>query len=230
MLSRSPRVLFNPHLVTPARRSLTGRYIHASASSRLDYFEEIMVDHNNFRDLHARFLSAYDKRDEEEMTKIANTLVREVSVHAIGEEMSIYRVLDEHNLHSISEQDRAAHQVMKEAFKYVDSNSIANLGIDEYANAVERACQPLFEHAQEEENDHYQKLNSILNPLQKSQLATEYLKARSMSPSRPHPSAPDSGGMGQKVVGKIVQPVDAVVNKAKDHVPLKYEHAYVDAA
>ncbi|KDN41578.1 hypothetical protein RSAG8_07379, partial [Rhizoctonia solani AG-8 WAC10335] len=79
MFSRFSRTLFNPRLVTLGQRGPTIRFIHASTSSRLDYFEEIMVDHNNFRDLHARFVSAYDKRDEDEMTRIANTLVREVA-------------------------------------------------------------------------------------------------------------------------------------------------------
>ncbi|CAE6480638.1 unnamed protein product [Rhizoctonia solani] len=229
MLSRFPRPLFNSRLATFGPRGLNGRFIHPSASSRLDYFEEIMVDHNNFRDLHARFISAYDKRDQDEMTKIANTLVREVSLHAISEEISIYKALDENNLHDCSENDRAAHRVMKEAFKFVDSNSIATLGMDKYADAFQRACQALFQHAKEEENDHYQKLSAVLTAPQRSDLAVDYLKARRIVPSRPHPAAPDGGGLGQKIVGAIVKPVDAAIHGMKDHVPLKYEHSRIDS-
>ncbi|CAE6526785.1 unnamed protein product [Rhizoctonia solani] len=137
--------------------------------------------------------------------------------------------MDENNLHECAENDRAAHQVMEEAFKHVDSNSIATLGITGFADAFQRACKALFQHAEEEENDHYKKLSAALTPLQRSELATEYMKARSRSPSRPHPSAPDSGGLGQKLMHKIVKPVDDVVNKFRDHVPLKYQHAHVDA-
>ncbi|CAE6450421.1 unnamed protein product [Rhizoctonia solani] len=137
--------------------------------------------------------------------------------------------MDENNLHDSSENDRAAHQVMEEAFKHVDSNSIATLGIEGYADAFQRACKTLFQHAEEEENDHYKKLSAVLTPLQRSELATEYLKARSRSPSRLHPSSPHSGGLGQTLMHKIVKPVDDVVNKSRDHVPLKYQHAYVDA-
>ncbi|CAE6439058.1 unnamed protein product [Rhizoctonia solani] len=203
------------------------RTIHASATLRLDYYDEVMVDHNNLRDLHSRFVAAYNKKNEEEMTSIANTLIREAAVHSDGEELSIYKVLDQKGLTEYSEKDREDHQKVKQALKHVDSNSISSLGIMEYANAVERACQLLFTHADEEEKVHYKKLSSALSNSEKANLAVEFLKARNMAPTRPHPSSPQHGGLGQKLMGGMAKPIDAAANAMRDHVPLRYEHASI---
>ncbi|QRW20545.1 hypothetical protein RhiXN_05534 [Rhizoctonia solani] len=77
--------------------------------------------------------------------------------------MSIYRVVEEKKLHEYTENDHAAHQVM-EAFKHVDYNNVSKLGIDGYADAVQRACEALFQHTEEEEHDHYIKPSSVLAP------------------------------------------------------------------
>ncbi|CEL54223.1 hypothetical protein RSOLAG1IB_11621 [Rhizoctonia solani AG-1 IB] len=156
-------------------------------------------------------------------------MVREVSLHSDSEELSIYRAMSENELHHCAEDDQAAHRVMKEAFKHVDSSSVSKLGIYGYAEAVQRACEVLFKHAEEEERDHYKKLSSILDPLERSHLATDFLKARSASASRPHPSAPQGDGIGQRLMEKMVKRVDSVINKARNDVPLKYQRAYVDA-
>ncbi|KAH7318903.1 hypothetical protein B0J17DRAFT_686152 [Rhizoctonia solani] len=230
-----PRVYRAAFIARPAMRrvALTGpgayahRAIHVSAALRLDYFDEIMVDHNNLRDLHSRFVAAYEKKNEEEMTSIANTIIREAALHSDGEELSIYKVLDQKGLHEFSEKDREDHQKVKQAMKHVDSNSISSLGIMEYANAVERACQLLFTHAEEEEKVHYKKLSSSLSDTERANLAIDFLKARSMAPTRPHPSAPQHGGLGQKMMGGMAKPVDAAVNAMRDHVPLKHEHASI---
>ncbi|CAE6454673.1 unnamed protein product [Rhizoctonia solani] len=232
MLSTVCRTAFNARpamrrvaLISPG--DYARRTIHASATLRLDYYDEIMVDHNNLRDLHSRFVAAYNKKNEEEMTRIAHTLIREAALHSDGEELSIYKVLDQKGLQEFSEKDREDHQKVKQALKHVDSNSISTLGIMEYANAVERACQLLFTHADEEEKVHYKKLSSTLSDTERANLAVEFLKARSMAPTRPHPSAPQHGGLGQKLMGGMAKPIDAAVNAMRDHVPLKYEHASI---
>ncbi|QRW20544.1 Hemerythrin HHE cation binding domain [Rhizoctonia solani] len=232
MISRLCRTAINVHSPLP-QAALRGpgdyfrRSLHASTSLRLDYFDEVMVDHNNLRDLHSRFITAYEKKDESEMTRISNTIIREAALHSDGEELSIYKVLDQKGLREYSEKDREDHQKVKQALKHVDSSSISSLGIMEYADAVERACQLLFTHAEEEEKIHYKKLSSILSDTEKANLAVRFLKSRNMAPSRPHPSSPQHGGPGQMVMGGMAKPIDAAVNAMRDHVSLKYEHASI---
>lgn len=64
------------------------------------------------------------------------------------QELSIYKVLDAHGLHDAAEKDREEHLQVKKAMSYIDSNSVSSLGMDEFANAVEKACQLFIEHAE----------------------------------------------------------------------------------
>ncbi|CAE7068110.1 unnamed protein product [Rhizoctonia solani] len=192
--------------------------------SALDYYNEILVDHNNVRDLHKRFIAAYKNRDEKLMNDIANTIVHEAALHSDGEELSIYKVLDTHGLHDLAEKDREEHQQVKQAMSHIDSNSVSSLGIDEFANAVEQACQLFIQHAEDEENVQYKQLSAKLSDEEKASLAKDFLKAREMAPSRPHPSAPQHGGVGQKIMGTLAKPADAAVTAARSLVDLKYQH------
>jgi len=234
MLARLGRSSFTTLRVAPLRTTavaampLSRHRMFSSTPSRmvaLDYYDEILVDHNNIRDLHKRFIDAHKSKDESMMTSIANTIVREAAFHSDGEELSIYKVLDKHGLNDAAENDRAAHQTLKQAFSHVDSNSVTSLGVDGYANAVDKACKLLFQHAEEEENDHYKKLSAKLTDAEKSNLAVDFLKARNMAPSRPHPSSPQTGGMAQKLMGGMAKPHDAVVNSMRTFVELKHRHA-----
>ncbi|CAE6433849.1 unnamed protein product [Rhizoctonia solani] len=193
--------------------------------SALDYYNEILVDHNNVRDLHKRFIAAYKNKDEQQMNDIANTIVHEAARHSDGEELSIYKVLDAHGLHDAAEKDREEHQQVKQAMSHIDSNSVSSLGIDEFANAVEKACQMFIQHAEDEENNQYKQLSAKLSTEEKAQLAKDFLKAREMAPSRPHPSAPQDGGVGQKVMGTLAKPADAAITASRNLVDLKYQHS-----
>ncbi|KAG8696751.1 hypothetical protein FRC11_000514 [Ceratobasidium sp. 423] len=193
--------------------------------SALDYYNEIMVDHNNVRDLHKRFITAYKNKDEDLMNNIANTIVHEAALHSDGEELSIYKVLDAHGLHEAAEKGREEHQQVKQAMSHIDSNSVSSLGIDEFANAVEHACQLFIKHAEDEEDIQYKQLSAKLSTEEKANLARDFLNAREMAPSRPHPSAPQGGGAGQKIMGTLAKPADAAVTASRNLVNLKYQHA-----
>ncbi|KAJ1305566.1 hypothetical protein OPQ81_000566 [Rhizoctonia solani] len=193
--------------------------------STLDYYNEILVDHNNVRDLHKRFIAAYKNKDEDLMNNIANTIVHEAALHSDGEELSIYKVLDAHGLHNAAEKDREEHQQVKQAMQRVDSNSVSSLGIDEFANAVEHACQLFIKHAEDEENVQYKELSAKLSTEEKAVLAKDFLKAREMAPSRPHPSAPQHGGATQKLMGALAKPTDAAITATRSLVDLKYQHS-----
>ncbi|CAE6450380.1 hypothetical protein ACGC1H_006193 [Rhizoctonia solani] len=193
--------------------------------SALDYYNEILVDHNNVRDLYKRFVAAHQSKDEKSMNDIANTIVHEAALHSDGEELSIYKVLDAHGLHDAAEKDREEHQQVKQAMSHIDSNSVSSLGIDEFANAVGKAYQLFNQHAEDEENNQYKLLSAKLTDDEKASLAKDFLKAREMAPSRPHPSAPQHGGAGQKIMGALSKPMDAAVTATRNLVDLKYKHS-----
>lgn len=49
-----------------------------------------------------------------------------------------------------------------------------------------------------------------------------------MAPTRPHPSAPQHGGVTQAAVGAVGKAVDAAVNTSRKFVELKYHHSDVN--
>jgi hypothetical protein len=59
--------------------------------------------------------------------------------------------------------------------------------------------------------------------------ARAFLAARKKVPQRPHPSAPQSGGLAQKAAGMQANLHDKIVAKltGRDFVDLKYEHPTV---
>jgi hypothetical protein len=57
-------------------------------------------------------------------------------------------------------------------------------------------------------------------------MAREFLKARTMVPQRPHPKAPQTGGVAQKAAGTFGSVHDKIVEKleGREYVELKYRH------
>ncbi|QRV92849.1 Hemerythrin HHE cation binding domain [Ceratobasidium sp. AG-Ba] len=232
MLSRLAHAS-HPRLARAAQSSAArGLYLrtvvtatNSPAASSLDYYNEVLVDHNNVRDLLKRFTDAHRSRDERLMNAIANTIVREAALHSDGEEISIYKALDKYELHEAADKDREEHQAVKQAMSLVDSNSTSSLGTDEFAASVTEACKLFLQHAEDEEKNQFKKLSANLTALERAELARDFLEAREMVPSRPHPSAPQGGGVGQKLMGTMVKPFDAAISSTRDFVELKYHHA-----
>lgn len=56
------------------------------------------------------------------------------------------------------------------------------------------------------------------------QLATEFLSARTSVPHRPHLSAPQTGGLGQKLLGLLAKPVDVAKDATRSFVEVRYHH------
>jgi hypothetical protein len=45
-----------------------------------------------------------------------------------------------------------------------------------------------------------------------------------MVPHRPHPSAPNTGGLGQKLMGALAKPIDVAKEQARSFVELRFQH------
>lgn len=193
-------------------------------SRPLNYYDEIMVDHNNIRDLYSRFAVAYKDRNQGLMDSIANTMVYEVSLHTDGEERSIYKALDKYGLCDFATHDRRMHTQLKKALAYVDTNSVCSIGHDEFAEAVEKAYLLFIKHSEEEEREHFPKLSAKLNEDQKAQLARDFLAARELAPTRPHPAAPNTGGFAQRMMDSLLKPADGSITRMREHVSLKHHH------
>ncbi|SYW84050.1 uncharacterized protein UBRO2_05373 [Ustilago bromivora] len=213
-----------------AIRTSSPRYFATTIMSSPRLLEEIKVDHDNIRDLCKRFQDAQKKGDEKLCTDIANTIIHEAAVHSDAEELSIYKMMDQQGMRDIAEKDRNDHQQVKQAMNDLNAHGISDVGLEAYAKRVVDACQLFLHHAEEEETDQLPRLVKELSEKDHTKAVDDFLQARKMAPTRPHPSAPQGGGMAQKAMGAMGKAADVAMDVGRNFVDLKYHHSDVKSS
>jgi len=193
----------------------------------LDIVTEIRLDHDNVRDLFERFKAS--EGDIQQQRKIANTLVREMAIHSDAEEVSLYNVYEQHGHEDWSQHDKEEHAEVKKALYQAEADSLTEETAAQYAQTLGKAVEMFISHAEEEENDQLPKLSKMLTRNQSDEAARDFLKARSMVPTRPHPVAPQTGDITQKALGAGAKAIDKLMESmsGKDFVDLKFQHAEI---
>ncbi|KAI0372953.1 hypothetical protein BV20DRAFT_939052 [Pilatotrama ljubarskyi] len=192
----------------------------ATASNTLDVTHEIKIDHDNVRDLFDRYKSATDLNEK---TTIANTLIREMAIHGDAEEISVYNDYGALGLGDTASHNKEEHAEIKKLVYDADATRMTKA---EYDEVLQKAVTAFLTHAKEEEDEQHPLIRQKLTPEQNDKIARAFLKARTMVPSRPHPWAPQTGGIAQKAAGlqgafhdKVIETVEG-----RQFVDLKYQH------
>jgi len=190
------------------------------SAGKLDVCHEIKLDHDNVRDLFSRFQSA---SAQDERASIANTLIREMAIHSDAEEISVYNEYSKIGLGHEGEHNKEEHAQVKKLVYDADMSHTSSQGYDEILG---KAFNAFITHAQEEEEEQFPKIKAALSPEDNDKMARSFLKARTMVPSRPHPVAPQTGGVAQKAVGGLGSVHDKIVEKigGREFVDLKHTH------
>lgn len=177
----------------------------------------IRQDHRAIFDLYERWKQTPQHLLEEKQ-KIANSLIREVSVHSVAEEITVYPLYDKKLANGVSTHQHSLqeHQQVKDQLYELDKLNIQDVNynskIDKIMSELSReylsfilCCQlgianafspisPLFKHYQdhirEEENTLLPQLRSVMNADESVKLGEQYLNTKKTVPTRPHPSAP----------------------------------------
>ena len=98
------------------------------------------------------------------------------------------------------------HQEIKEDLYALDQMTLDQPG---YASQLMKALKDTQHHVKEEESDLLPQIKRQASPQEMEQLRTEFLRAKMMAPSRPHPSAP-TNPPANKIVGAATAPIDAM--------------------
>ncbi|KAI0636684.1 hypothetical protein C8Q77DRAFT_518191 [Trametes polyzona] len=231
----------------------------ATASGFLDVTHEIKLDHDNVRDLfercvhpafcagslsrRCRLLSRYKAAtDLNEKMVIANTLIREMAIHGDAEEVSVYNDYGSLGLGDTAAHNKEEHAEIKRLVYDADATRMTK---PEYDNVLRKAVTAFITHAKEEEDEQFPLILQKLTPEQNDKVARAFLKARTMVPTRPHPWAPQTGGIAQKAAGlqgafhdkvclddlprcgvvsltPVIQVVETI--EGRQFVDLKYQH------
>ncbi|TFK50060.1 hypothetical protein OE88DRAFT_309015 [Heliocybe sulcata] len=200
--------------------ALRSRSLATVSPTLLDVTNEIKVDHDNVRDLWSRFQAATEKQ---ERAVIANTLIREMAVHGDSEEISVYNDYYKLGFDGTADHNKEEHADIK---KLVYAADAVPMSSSKYDEVLGKAVNAFLTHAQEEENDQFPAIKSKLTPEENDKIAREFLKARTMVPTRPHPLAPQTGGVAQKAAGGWGSVHDKIVETlgGREFVELKFHH------
>ncbi|GAA6039163.1 hypothetical protein JCM8097_000444 [Rhodosporidiobolus ruineniae] len=180
----------------------------------------LLVDHNNVKDLYHRYKSA---SSVEEKSTLVNTIIHELAMHSEAEEVSVYNVLEQKGLAKESAEFRDEHEQLEKVLYSVDWTKVDSA---EFGPKFEHAIELFIKHSDREEDQVLKTLASKLTPEENDKLAKDFLAKRQVVPTRPHPAAPQSGGVVQKVLGTMTKPHDKIIEtlQGRHFADLKYQH------
>jgi len=170
-----------------------------------DIVEIIMEEHRLVETLGARYKT---ERNEKEKQGIAHNIIKLLSIHSACEEASIYPFMRRHLpkgeqlvQHAIKE-----HLDIKNDLYALDQMKLGDVGYDE---KLFKALKDTQHHVQEEEEELLPTLKKKSSAAELEEMRKQFLNAKMIAPSRPHPSAPTDAPQN-KIVNAATMPIDAI--------------------
>jgi len=169
-------------------------------------------EHNLVTSLYQKFESS---NDTVEKYSIAYNLIKLLSLHAAKEEMALYPIILEKfpNGQQIVEHALKEHLQVKQDLYELDQN-MNSYSMSQLAAKLGKAVEEVEHHVQDEEEQIMSKLPKYLTPQEMIQARDDFNSALSISPSRPHPDAPNTPPQN-KVVNAATMPADAARDAAR---------------
>lgn len=159
----------------------------AQHTATADAIGVLKKDHHAVEQLFRRFERA---RSAGERKRVADRIVRELSIHSAIEEQLVYPAVRSRLDGQIPD---VLHALEEHHFAKVALAEIERLGEDD--ERLEPKVQVLIEnvrrHVEEEERDLLPAMKRRLPPGERRSLAEALVRAKGSAPTRPHPSAPD---------------------------------------
>jgi hemerythrin superfamily protein len=176
---------------------------HHDGGTGRDATEILAHDHKEFLALVGSIEGETDPRARREL---ADTLIAEIMRHAVAEEMFVYPAIKKHvpNGPEEVEHDKAEHQEIVLAMKQMEDVDASD---PRFMEGVVRLRELLIEHASSEEGEQFPKLRAHIPREELLAMGGKVEMAKSLAPTRPHPSAPHSA-LFHKTVGPGVGFVD----------------------
>jgi len=183
--------------------------------SRQDCIDLIHKDHQKVKNLHRKYMATND-RDRKQ--KIANKIIRELSVHASLEETLIYPVL----------RDRTPNggHLSKEAYNdhlRVEGmlDELLNMKVSDneglFDSKMNLMIEDLLSHIRQEEGQLLPLLREHLDKKELLELGQKMERNRPLMPTHPHPNMPKEGTKGM-IAGLAAAPLDKAYDTARSAV------------
>jgi hemerythrin superfamily protein len=182
----------------------------------MDATELLTKDHREVEQLFSTFRGGSD----DEKRSSSESIVRELSIHAAIEEELFYPAVRKQipNCDALVSHSIDEHQEVKELLAKIDG-MIDKAHTKEFAGKMERLEKSVKEHVEEEEGKLFPSVRESFSKTALNDLGTAMNKAKSMAPTRPHPSTP-AHPAAHATVGKAA----AVVDRMRDTVAGRGKH------
>ncbi len=170
----------------------------------MDAIKLLIQDHRQVERLFKEYERAGD-RAHTTKARIAEAVVRELSIHASIEEQFLYPTarelsekLDDQVLEALEE-----HHVAKATLAELDKMSPGDERFDAKMTVL---TENIRHHVDEEEKDLFPKLRRLMSPDELAVLGEAMEAAKKVAPTHPHPMAPDTppGNVVSEVLAKIL--------------------------
>ncbi|KAG9307458.1 hypothetical protein G9A89_017288 [Geosiphon pyriformis] len=178
-----------------------------------DVFSQLKEDHQIVRDLYQRYLK---ESSDEERQKIANTIIREVSVHSTTEEIVLYPAFEEAlpDGKQFADHSRKEHLDIKKNLYDLDGMKVTDSGYKEKLGAT---MEEFDKHAKEEEEEKFPQFRKAVSEEKLQELGKKWINTRPLVPTRPHPSAPDKPP-AETIAGATQAPIDRLRDAPREFV------------
>jgi hemerythrin superfamily protein len=169
----------------------------------MDAITLLKQDHRTVEALFRRFENGLDG---DEKRDVVQTIIRELSVHAVIEEQVLYPAIKQ----AVPDGDDLAgegideHQEVKETLAGLDGMDPSDGGFDQRVRSL---IADVRHHVEEEENDMFPKLAAALSSDRLEEMGSAMESAKRVAPTRPHPHAP-STPPGNLIAGAVAGPLD----------------------
>ena len=182
------------------------------AAPREDAISMLTNDHREVERLYAEFQGA--GLNNVRRQELANEIIRELSIHAIVEEMHLYPLTAEAvaNGEQLADHSLEEHQEVKDRLNELDRMEAGDAGYDEKLSEV---ISTVNHHVEEEEGELFPRLRQSLDADRLIEVGEKMRRAKSMAPTRPHPGAPNTPP-GNKVLGAFVGLADRLRDAGRD--------------
>ncbi|KZT63666.1 hypothetical protein DAEQUDRAFT_770409 [Daedalea quercina L-15889] len=148
------------------------------ANAQLDVTREIKLDHDNVRELFQRYKTTTDAPTKK---AIANTIIREITVHSDAEEASVYNDYATVGLGSVATHNKEEHAEVKRLVSAAGAHGFDKSGYDD---VLTKAFTAFDTHAREEETDQHPTLRQKLSAEDSDRIARAFLRARTSVPQK----------------------------------------------
>jgi hemerythrin superfamily protein len=178
-----------------------------AAAKQRNIIDEILEDH---REVGEYFNQIEDNSDPHLRGALVERVITELVRHSVGEEQYVYPAARKMlpNGEELTEHEIEEHAEAEEVMRKLEGTDADDPAFD---GLVQQLIKEVRHHIEDEEKDLLPQLAEACDSAELDELGAKFAHAKSIAPTRPHPSAPD-----RPPANKILDPGVGLIDRMRD--------------